>query len=299
VDTSLWGRTFNFGDVIVRTFAGTIPLTNVGRPYQVASMIEEYWGRSKLVTTQAESAAMEKSIRRRLGLLPPEENKPPEKPANQAQKPAKLNFWQKFFANFFQVRFQDQETVTYRKHWYVLMLRIWAQSLLLISLGALFWVGVFRLYGPLSSLILQTVEAFLTIVIFLWWLYHYWDWRNDIYQVTTDQIIDIEKKPLGREDKKTAPLENILNIEYERTGLIGLILNFGTVSINIGGTTFKFNNVFDPSQVQQDIFRRLDERKNKKKLAEADKERERLAEWFAAYHRNSEYLRRQQQNPPS
>jgi hypothetical protein len=76
-------------------------------------------------------------------------------------------------------------------------------------------------------------------------------------------------------------------------------MNFGTVYINIGGIKFQFNNVFDPSQVQQDIFRRVAERKNKKRLAEEAKERERLAEWFAIYHRDAEDLRRQQQNPPT
>jgi hypothetical protein len=133
----------------------------------------------------------------------------------------------------------------------------------------------------------------------LWWLYQYADWSNDIYQVTADQVIDVERKPLGRENKKTAPLDNVLDIEYERTGLIGLIMNFGTVFLNIGGTKFQFNNVFDPSQVQQDIFRRMAERKNKKKQVENEKERERLAEWFATYHRNAEDLRRQQQRPPT
>jgi hypothetical protein len=31
--------------------------------------------------------------------------------------------------------------------------------------------------------------------ISIWWLYRYVDWRNDIYIVTLDSILDIERKP--------------------------------------------------------------------------------------------------------
>jgi hypothetical protein len=39
----------------------------------------------------------------------------------------------------------------------------------------------------------------------VWWFYEYVDWINDIYILTPDQIMDIYRTPLGREDKKTAP----------------------------------------------------------------------------------------------
>jgi hypothetical protein len=124
------------------------------------------------------------------------------------------------------------------------------------------------------------------LIVFLWWLYKYIDWANDIYQVTADQIVDIERKPFGSENKKTAPLENILSIEYERLGALGILFNFGTVYIKVGSTTFPFHYVFDPSQVQQDIFRRKWEREAKRKKAEKEAERDRLAAWIATYHQN-------------
>jgi hypothetical protein len=34
------------------------------------------------------------------------------------------------------------------------------------------------------------------------------DWRNDVYVVTQDTILDIERKPLSKE-KKSAPLASI------------------------------------------------------------------------------------------
>ena len=50
----------------------------------------------------------------------------------------------------------------------------------------------------------------LLLPIILWWVYQYLDWRNDIFQVTPDQILDIDKKPFGSEERRAAPLENIL-----------------------------------------------------------------------------------------
>jgi len=88
------------------------------------------------------------------------------------------------------------------------------------------------------------MAVFLGLILFLWLLYDYVDWHNDIYQVTPDQILDIERKPFGTEDKKAAPLENILSIEYERIGFLGLLFNFGTVLIKVGTTTFTFDHVF-------------------------------------------------------
>jgi hypothetical protein len=99
--------------------------------------------------------------------------------------------------------------------------------------------------------------------------------------------VDAEKKPLGREERKAAPLENILSIEYRRLGLLGLMLNFGTVTITVGANKFTFETVFNPSQVQQDIFRRMNERIEAKKQAEITAERERISDWIMVYHRST------------
>jgi hypothetical protein len=246
---------------------------------------------------------MEKAIRRRLGLLPPEQKAPAKgllvkEPQAKAKKTYTGSLWQNLFANFFRVRFEDKEVVTYRKHWYVLIQRIWIQTLLLFFLGGLLLVRFLGYIAIIPSVAFFVIYFILGLAIFGWWLYNYWDWRNDIYQVTPDQIVDIERKPLGREDKKSAPRENILSIEYERLGLIGLLLNYGTVYINIGATQFCFNYVFDPSQVQQDIFRRMAQRVANKKKMETDADRERFSEWIATYHRNAEDIRRKLQKPP-
>jgi hypothetical protein len=136
-------------------------------------------------------------------------------------------------------------------------------------------------------------------IIFLVWVYRYADWRNDIYQLTNDQILDIYRKPLGREDKKTADLENILSLQHQRYGIIGLILNYGDVVAMVGATRFVFTGVYNPASVEQEIFERINARKKSKKDADDVRERERIADWLAAYYSQTETLRRAQNNPGS
>jgi uncharacterized membrane protein YdbT with pleckstrin-like domain len=127
----------------------------------------------------------------------------------------------------------------------------------------------------------------LLLIFGAWWLYQYIDWRNDRYIISDKELIDIYKRPLGVEQKRTAPLENILSIDYERPNLIHLILNFGTVFIRVGEASLTFNNVFNPSEVQREIFERLYNKKLQKQQQEDDNDQRRLAEWLEIYHQET------------
>jgi hypothetical protein len=104
--------------------------------------------------------------------------------------------------------------------------------------------------------------------------------------VTPDEIIDLDKTPLGTEERRSAQIENILSTEYKRIGLMGYLLNYGTVYIVVGGTKLEFQDVLDPAGVQADINRRRMARLAKKSEDTANVERERMAVWLAAYHQN-------------
>jgi len=132
----------------------------------------------------------------------------------------------------------------------------------------------------------------LLIPFLLWWVYQYVDWTNDIFQVSPDQIVDIDKTPFGTEERRAAPLENILSTEYQRIGFLGNIFNFGTVYIVVGGSKLEFQDVADPATVQSDIDRRRMARVAAKNAALAAAERERIAEWLVTYHRNVDEFRR-------
>ncbi len=289
VKTTQVGRWVGFGDVLVRTYTGVMALRRVAHPEQVAFLIEQHWTRSKTISRQAETEAIERTIRQRLKLSAAG----PVEPVNQAAKTfheveveVQPGWLQSLFANFFHVRFEDGPVVTYRKHWYILFRETWKPVFLLGMTAGIAFLRLTNLFTLLSHTVVFVACAAAGIGLFLWFLYEYLDWRNDIYQVTPEQIVDSDKKPLGKEERKAAPLENILSIEYQRLGIIGLLLNFGTVSVTIGASRFTFDYVYNPSQVQQDIFRRMNERIEGQKRADAVAERERLSDWIAIYHQN-------------
>jgi hypothetical protein len=104
--------------------------------------------------------------------------------------------------------------------------------------------------------------------------------------------MDIDKTPLGEVQSDVAALEKILSIEYERKGILEIIFNYGNVLITVGGgKQMVFENVYNPSAVQQDIERRRLEKISQKEKERALADREHIADWFAAYHLNQDEFR--------
>ena len=119
-----------------------------------------------------------------------------------------------------------------------------------------------------------------------------------MFQVTQDQIVDLDKTPFGTEKPQAAQLENILGTEYKRIGLLGNMFNFGTVYITVGGTQLAFEDVSDPATVQSDIDRRRMVRMAKANESKVAAERDRMAEWLAAYNENADEFRPASGRPP-
>jgi hypothetical protein len=157
------------------------------------------------------------------------------------------------FHSFFKVRYEEQDVITYRKHWAVLLREIAAPSILILITVILLAAGFASRVTFLPTATFITLVVLLQIVLVLWWWYRYVDWSNDIYQITPEQIVDVYKKPLSREVRKVAPLENVLSTEVDRKGVLGYFMNYGDVVTNIGTAMFVFEGVFDPVGVQQDI----------------------------------------------
>ncbi len=294
VQTEPLGTLLGYGDVIVRTFTGQIAMRHVGMPEQLAGLVEEQFTRSKSVSKKSEVEALERTIRARLG-LPVREPPKAETPPPAAVKPVKKR---SFINDLFKVRFEQSGIITFRKHWILLLQRTWKPNLLLIVLAVVVAGRFLGWYTFVSAPVVLLAGFTFLLAGFLWWLYEYVDWRNDIYQLTADQILDIEKKPLGPMDKKTAQLENILSLEHKRSGLVGMLLNYGDVIAMVGGVKFTFDGVFDPAGVEQEIFQRIAAKRRRTAEAEANRERERIADWLAAYHRTTEELRLSA-NPPN
>ena len=311
VESDFVGRSLGFGNVLVRTFVGAIPFRHVLHPYQAAHMVEEYWHRAQQVSEQEEKEAFKTALRERLGLLkPPEEKKeaPQEEKKVVLPRLYKPNFFKLFFANLFKMRLEEGAVITYRKHWFVLIRQVSIPSLIFLGLLGLLIARLYTLATSPTLAFVQTMAdgsrgldtitvslPLLMVPVIGWWIYQYIDWTNDIFRVTGDQILDIDRKPFGTEERRAAPIDNILSTRYERLGFIGYILNFGTVYIDIGSSQFAFENVLDPAGVQSDVDRRRLARISAKREDERTTERNRMADWMATYHRNVDELRREQE----
>jgi hypothetical protein len=313
IETGQLGRMLDYGNVIIRTYVGKIPFNHVTHPYQAQHMIEEYWNRTKEHAMGVEKEALKNAVRKRLGLPLQNAGRGFGEPVPVSQKtapPPKVSAgWQavlKFLgANTLKLRYESGETVVYRKHWVVLILDAWVPffsslGLLLLLIARL----VMLAFDPNASLFSfqngfkpdtwATIFFFAFFPLAVWFIYKVMDWSNDKFEVTNEQIIDIDRKPFSTETRNAAQLENILGTNYERRGILGNLFNFGTVHITVGGTKLAFEDVMDPATVQSDIDRRRMARQAKQNEAKLSGERDRMAEWLAFYHQSAEQFKEEE-----
>ncbi|GAB4522790.1 MAG: hypothetical protein Fur0018_05000 [Anaerolineales bacterium] len=273
--TTQIGRLLGYGDVVVHTFTSSIQLRHISDPGRVAALINEHWKRAQERQKLAQEISMRRTVRSELKMDPEQASLPigvpwPPKPL----PPPKVgnSFWDHI--NIFKMRFEEGDRVTYRKHWLILLYKTWVPGLLILAVFTISIIGWFNLIAGLLTIIGLSV----------WWGYQYVDWRNDIYQVTADKLYDVERRPLGSEHRKEAPLENVLSIKVDRHGFTRILFNFGNVVIDVSGSKFTFNNIFNPAQAQQDIFWHMDALKRKKQADQENQDFKRMSRWLRIYH---------------
>lgn len=298
VETDALGRILKYGNVIVRTFVGKLEFDHVDHPTQAADMIREYWERTKAITTRSQMDVMKDTIKQKLNI--PLEKRPqvelsPVVPIDE-EKVLKAPLWLLALQKLVQLRLEEGGKIIYHKHWIVLIRQAWKPlGIFLLGIAMLIW----RLYSIASSdeltffhpntFLPDTITMLILFGLMLdsiWVWYEYADWNNDVFMVTQDEIFDIDRKPFGTEEKRSAQIESILSTSYKRNGFIAYMFNYGTVYISVGGTQMAFEDVMDPASVQADINRRRAARIAKKNQDAGKDDRERFATWIAAYHQH-------------
>lgn len=282
VRTTQLGRIIGYGDIFVRTYTGELILSRLAQPYLIVNLINEMREKAKASRKRARLESIDQIIRRRLQLGADE---PIPQPSGQEVKAVvKSGKLTQFLSDLFMLRVEKEGAIIYRTHWFILLKKTLLPLILsLVVLAAI--ISIFFGVVPLPPVLGLVVGVLFLPITLIWLVYNYVDWRNDRYIITRDTIIDVYKKPLGTEQKRSAPLKNILSIDFERLGLIGLILNFGTVYIRVGDSTLTFNNVMAPSEVQRELFQRFMEFKQREEERAEASINEQLADWIEEYHR--------------
>ncbi|NLB71395.1 MAG: cyclic nucleotide-binding domain-containing protein [Chloroflexi bacterium] len=291
VHTTQPGAILGYSDVIVRTFIGDIRFERVAHAKTIGKLIESYWAKSKHIDLELDARAIRRALRQKFGKAPEEvsakeleheygiENELPQQ---------EMGFFQWLFSDFMKVRYEGAGVVTYRKHWLILVQKNLLPLLGLLLTAALMIAVVTRNITGIDYKMALTLGSFLLFVFAATMFYQYVDWRNDIFQLTPNQVIDLDRKPFGQESRRAAPLENILSIEYERRGIIPMLFNFGTVYITVGNSQLTFNDVWHPSDVQRDIFARMGTNIQDKEHRQTIQERERIAQWFKVFQEETQ-----------
>ncbi|MBT3338275.1 MAG: cyclic nucleotide-binding domain-containing protein [Anaerolineae bacterium] len=289
---------FDYGHVNVRTIFGGIDLKYISCPQQAHQLIEELWQRSKSEEKQKAKDKLHQAIKDQIEAskeIVEKKRMPPSLAETQPQEPLPsriLEKKKKKQSHLFTLRFQEGRDITYRKHIVILIRNAGIPAMItLFSFGYIAYqlYQIFLLQSDTArSISFIALLAVASILSFGWTIYQYVDWTNDIFKVTRDKIYDIDRKPFGEVQSRSAPLENIESTEYKRRGLLSVFFNYGTVYVHIGAEEFEFENVLDPASVQQDINRRYMTEHEKKKEAQAKKERDDMIKWLVAYHESTD-----------
>lgn len=284
----LLGRLYRYGDVVLRTFTGLVKFQNVAYVEAVSAIVEEQWLNHKEKLAAEEAEDPETYLRNHMQGKHFNENGSQSKQAPTTTEDTLSSvYYPDLFSRLLRLRKVENNTIIYRTHWFVFIRKTIlpflgiATCLVFLLAPTYGWFGLVPEGTSLYHDILLGVIIFMSI----WWIYAVIDWRNDYFLITPEQIVDVDKKPLGMEERRSAPIRNIQTIEYKRQSIFGLLFNFGTVFIRVGDVEFTFDYVPHPSYVQQEIYTRFQRIKDREKKQNAAMNNERLANWMDAYHK--------------
>lgn len=209
------------------------------------------------------------------------------------KKRARLAVW---FEVRFGTRIDEGVRITWRKHWTILIEQAGAPFLFTVLV---FLIGLLQLIGVLPLGLVDTKNPQLLALFLLIWLavssgggfwtwYQYEDWRNDIYAVTDDRLVDSERDPFGFNQRAVeTTLDRVQDISFAKPTIIAAILNYGDLKIETGGTQGQlvFNSIVDPQRASQEIFRRREAFRARREQQQAKQERVQFLDWFLEYNR--------------
>jgi CRP-like cAMP-binding protein/membrane protein YdbS with pleckstrin-like domain len=308
------GRQLGYGNVAIDTAAakGQIFFTIIPEPAYVQELIQ----RASAKARSGLQVQRRESIREQLeDQLHPERLKPfvPDsvqvQPEPEPQPPSSDRFARFRTLGGWLPRLEIRENgrVVWRKHWINLLQRTGIQALAMLL--ALYLLLAFALASATKSLGMESVElppvslfgfqgwlffllGVLSFFAILWFVYQYVDWRNDIYIVTDNEVIDVERDLaifpfffFYTESRRQASLANVQYVDLNVPGPLAMLLNYGNVIVQTAGAEGRLDFLFvgKPRRVHDEILRRLavyQERQSEREFQERWGD---MAQWFETY----------------
>lgn len=284
---------FNVGTVRITTASavGTILFDGIDNPQEVERILENLRQRSQDTSAALAQSHMRKSVEQHFALEPgimlvegEDESVDDSLFAPAGQGGMGYRIWRSFGW-----RIEEGGVITYRRNYFILFWDIFLPAIAFILILASGALG-YR-YLTLDAGVIIIIALPLLFFNFVWLIWRYEDWRNDMFQLTQRDVIDIDRKPFGfGESRKQAPLNNIQNVTAERPGFFATIFDYGNVHIETAGAEAEiiFDKIPRPSMVLSDIFRRLDENRELEQRKDGDARREEYAVLLDVYKQEME-----------
>ncbi len=290
VQPSLMARLLDYGTIYVQTAGarGKLSFDRVHHPRQARDLIFEQTGRARDRAGSERQAMIARKVLGAMGHGSTPGDEPlrmaSQEDVAQVRRPGLLLRAVRYLLPPTRSETPDG-TITFRKHWWSLLRLGWLPiGLWLLATGAIMaaLVGSGPLAGPVAG---AGLVLWLALLAWAWWVFE--DWRNDLYVVTRELVIDINRRPLGIfSEQRQAPLGQVQDVRFVIPNPLAAILRFGDVVIETAAESgsFTFDSVRNPQAVQEEIFLRLDQRLAAIQRAEQDKRDEELVRWISAYH---------------
>ncbi|GAC1428861.1 MAG: hypothetical protein NVSMB65_02210 [Chloroflexota bacterium] len=120
----------------------------------------------------------------------------------------------------------------------------------------------------------------------LWLAWQIVDWANDLFVVTTERLIELERTPLLFEMRNVVQLRSVQDIVLSISTASGRLLDMGDLLVETGGgKSLIWRHLPHPERLQSLIFEQMEEQRRRERAREAEHLATTLSEWFSAYHR--------------
>jgi hypothetical protein len=186
---------------------------------------------------------------------------------------------------------EDSGTYTWRPHWLFQVQALIAPFIFLLV--GLFVAALAARVFAFEPLWVTGITAFVLLVFIAWAAWEIEDYRNDLYILNTTNVIDIEKKPFGPEDRRQAGLGAITNVSFTTTFFSNLV-GYGDVILETAGAGGQFTFLRVPRP--NDVVTVLNDYIVNFKRGEKAKTLEDTLELIARYHEAQR--RHNELNPP-
>ncbi|MCL6510441.1 MAG: cyclic nucleotide-binding domain-containing protein [Anaerolineae bacterium] len=185
---------------------------------------------------------------------------------------------------------RSPDTIIYRKHWLALIgatIVPFLSWLFYLAALVFVWFNVPSLRQLLFETPAIVFVALIGFVLFFWLVWQYEDWRNDVYMLTPERVLEYKRTPFGLlgTSQRTASLANVQNVTATTKGFIDNLFNVGDVSIRTGGmdNELDFARVWNPRGVQREVVLRLEAYRAAQRDKEAARRRREFIEWIGIY----------------